>query len=51
MTGVDFELDLLTKKEDQEKQRKMRREMEAQAYRGDEYESSRIVVREEASFV
>ena len=51
LTGADLELELLTKKEEQEKERKTQREMEAQVYRGDEYDCSRIVVGEEASFV
>lgn len=51
LTGVDLELGMLTKKEDQEKQKKIQREREAQDYQGDEYEGSRIVVGEEASFV
>lgn len=50
LSGVDLELQVLTKKEDQEKQRKIQREREAQDDRG-EYEGSRIVVGEEASFV
>lgn len=48
LTGVDLELEILTKEEGQEKQRKAQRERQA---RGDEYECSRIVVGEEASFV
>lgn len=51
LTGVNIELELLTKKEDQEKRRKTHRGREARAYRGDEYECSRIVMGEEASFV
>lgn len=51
LTGVDLELGMLTKKEDQEKQKKIQRERDAQDYQGDEYEGSRIVVGEEASFV
>ena len=51
LTGVDLELEMLTKKEDQEKQKKIQREREAQDYQGDGYEGSRIVVGEEASFV
>lgn len=51
LTGVDLELGMLTKKEDQEKQKKIQREREAQDNQGDEYEGSRIVVGEEASFV
>lgn len=51
LTGVDLELEVLTKKEDQEKQRRIQRERETQACRRDEYEGPRIVVGEEASFV
>lgn len=51
LTGAGLELELLTKKVEQEKHRKTHRETEAQAYRGDEYDCSRIMVGEEASFV
>lgn len=48
LTGVDIELEVLTRREDQETQRRTEREREA---RRDEYEGSRIVVGEAASFV
>lgn len=48
LTGADIELEVLTRREDQETQRGTRREREA---RRDEYEGSGIIVGEAASFV